>query len=202
MNVQTVPTQFQCNRKGCKSRYNNLMDVKRHQEVAHQVQIKCPYCNIYVKPAYLPFHYRVSNHPLLFLQEPKMFQTFVQTMNDDPSKTRACENCKKFVSKSNYSRHLKVCPTNEFRCSFSGCGSSFKNKYQVKSHENKVHQERIQCQVENCKKFIKPTNMSEHVKSVHGKIACDGCGLKFSLQRLQTHLKICDFKNFNIQLDF
>lgn len=186
-NVDSNVFQFKCIKNGCKSKYKSQENLKRHQDVVHQVPEECPHCGMSVKPAYLVFHYRACNHPLEnrdYKRNHRMIQTqdkieitqdevinqnenkilkvenqsqdeiqnqlhdmaeslpFPNLMDMDdvesfdvpfneaycdedllPSATlpaelllrkKECVNCLKFVSKSNYKRHLKICMEKNF----------------------------------------------------------------------------------------
>jgi hypothetical protein len=114
------------------------------------------------------------------------------------------------ISKSGLGTHLhhinhpNLCPhlimepqTKLNECKVNGCIQSFSTTALLKTHQAEQHC-RIPCLYAHCSvSFGRKFDMNRHCKNQHqtGKEAClHGCGYTQRRDKMQSHLKICDFR--------
>ena len=113
-----------------------------------------------------------------------------------------CPIClnRQFISKCKLDWHLK-CHKRQFKCTFEGCGKSFKQKQHLKNHllTHSDFDRPFSCNYKGCGKAFKSiSHLKDHTQSIHMKLkpfSCCFCtkyfsrnsSLKYHIQ--QTHSK-------------
>lgn len=107
-----------------------------------------------------------------------------------------CTVCGKKTLKRNMSAHMKRCNIKgrkNYLCMIGSCQSAFTVKQDLFSHINKIHVSRMKCPRDNCNVYIKPTGLTQHIKTVHemAKKTCPNCGKQIPYVHLTRHIECC-----------
>lgn len=112
--------------------------------------IRCPHkdCRSYFKPSSLNRHLK-SVHE---------------------QKKKQCVNCGVEISFRSLRRHIERCVNNgnkKFMCTYESCGAVFTTKQNRSAHVSDVHRSPVKCPYDECNIFLKPRNLTKHVKLIH-----------------------------------